>query len=53
MNAELETGHYLVEDRYDLSMFDGAPGLGPYATLDEAENARRLIEDLVSGATPD
>jgi hypothetical protein len=53
MNAEREAGHFLLEDRYDLSMFDGAPGLGPYATLDEAENARRRIEELVSGATPD
>jgi hypothetical protein len=53
VERDLPTGDFFVGDGYDLSIFEGAPGVGPYRSFTEAEAASRLRADLAAGGSPD
>lgn len=42
-----------VKDRWDLWMFDDAPGIGLYASIAEAQAADQARTELAGGATLD
>jgi hypothetical protein len=44
---------FVIDDGYDLWIFDEAPGSGPYASFAEAQTADRMRTDLAGGASPD
>ncbi|SKC41058.1 hypothetical protein [Plantibacter cousiniae (nom. nud.)] len=44
---------FVIDDQYDLWMFDDAPGPGPYPSFREAQQADALRMHLASGGSGD
>ncbi|MBF4567727.1 hypothetical protein ITJ57_03010 [Plantibacter sp. VKM Ac-2880] len=44
---------FVIDDQFDLSIFDDAPGTGPYPSFQEAQRADVLRTHLASGGAAD
>lgn len=53
IRREPSSDGFVIEDRYELWIFDDTPGVGPYASFEAAQVADRIRTNLASAASPD